>query len=124
MSTLAVAGIAQSETRHSNQIEGTLTFDSNGNLTSPNEIVSEISFPGMAHGASTLTFKWNLNGSGSTPTATQLASPNNNLIVAQRAFETNSKTMTAFDTISQDVLAIVRCHSLIMVRSFEASALR
>jgi flagellar hook protein FlgE len=31
-----------------------------------------------------------------------------NLIVAQRAFEANSKTVTTFDTISQDVLAMVR----------------
>ena len=31
-----------------------------------------------------------------------------NLIVAQRAFEANSKTVTTFDTISQDVMAIVR----------------
>jgi flagellar hook protein FlgE len=31
-----------------------------------------------------------------------------NLIVAQRAFEANSKTVTTFDTISQDVMAMVR----------------
>jgi flagellar hook protein FlgE len=31
-----------------------------------------------------------------------------NLIVAQRAFEANSKTVTTFDTVSQDVLAMVR----------------
>ncbi|MCU1250897.1 MAG: flgE [Edaphobacter sp.] len=31
-----------------------------------------------------------------------------NLIVAQRAFEANSKTITTFDTISQDVLSMVR----------------
>lgn len=30
------------------------------------------------------------------------------LIVAQRAFEANSKTVTTFDTVSQDVLAMVR----------------
>jgi flagellar hook protein FlgE len=185
---------------------GTLTFDSNGNLTSPTGSVSAITFPGMADGASDLTFNWNLNGSGSTPTITQLASANSNgpesqdgftsgtytgitvdssgvitaqfsngntqtvgqvavasvaneqglvatggnnfqttaasgqaiagvagtggrgsvddnaleqsnvnistefsnLIVAQRAFEANSKTVTTFDTISQDVIAMVR----------------
>jgi flagellar hook protein FlgE len=92
MSTLAVAGIAQSETRHSNQMEGTLTFDSNGNLTSPSEIVSEISFPGMADGASTLTFKWNLNGSGSTPAVIQPASPNNNGFVNQDWFPNGNYT--------------------------------
>jgi flagellar hook protein FlgE len=185
---------------------GTLTFDSNGNLTSPTGNVAGISFPGMADGANDLTFNWDLNGSASTPTITQYASPNNNagvnqdgfasgsyagftvdssgvitaqfsngheqtigqiavanvaneqglvatggnnfqttaasgqaiagvagaggrgtvddgaleqsnvnisaefasLIVAQRAFEANSKTMTTFDTISQDVMAMVR----------------
>jgi flagellar hook protein FlgE len=185
---------------------GTLTFDSNGNLTSPVGSVNAISFSGMTDGASTLAFNWNLNGSGSTPTITQLATANSNgptnqdgfgsgnytgfqvdtngvitaqfsngqpltvgqiavanvsnleglvavggnnyqtteasgqavagvagtggrgtvddgaleqsnvnistefsnLIVAQRAFEANSKTVTTFDTISQDVIAMVR----------------
>jgi flagellar hook protein FlgE len=188
---------------------GTLTFDTNGNLTSPTGSVTGISFPGMADGASDLTFNWNLNGlnnTGSTPTITQLASANSNgaaptdgftsgnytgftvdpsgviqaqfsngnketigqvavatvtnvqglvavggnnfqttaasgqavagvagtggrgtvddstleqsnvnistefsdLIVAQRAFEANSKTVTTFDTISQDVIGMIR----------------
>jgi len=185
---------------------GTLAFDSNGNLTSPTGVVSGITFPGMADGASDLTFNWNLNGGGSTPTITQLASANtngsvnqdgftsgnytgftvdpsgviqaqfsngntqtigqvavatvaneqglvavggnnfqttaasgqavagvagaggrgtvddgaleqsnvnistefSNLIVAQRAFEANSKTVTTFDTISQDVISMIR----------------
>jgi flagellar hook protein FlgE len=185
---------------------GTLTFDSNGNLTSPTGTVSGISFPVMADGASNLSFNWNLNDASGSPTLTQLAtaSTNNtqtqdgfasgnyqqisvdssglisaefsngqrstvgqiavasvanvqglvatggnnfttsaasgqattgvagtggrgtiqdnaleqsnvnistefsNLIVAQRAFEANSKTVTTFNTISQDVLAMVR----------------
>ena len=185
---------------------GTLTFDSSGNLTSPAGTVSGISFPTMADGAADLTFNWNLNGSGSSPLITQLASAStngnvpqdgftsgnytgftvdpsgvieakfsngnsqtigqvavanvanvqglvsvggnnfqttgasgqavagvagtggrgvvddstleqsnvnistefSNLIVAQRAFEANSKTVTTFDTISQDVIAMVR----------------
>jgi flagellar hook protein FlgE len=185
---------------------GTLMFDSNGNLTSPTGSVAGISFPGMADGASNLTFNWNLNDAAGNPTLTQLAtaSTNNtqtqdgftsgnyqqisvdtsglitaqfsngqsstvgqiavasvanvqglvatggnnftttaasgqatvgvagtggrgtvednaleqsnvnistefsNLIVAQRAFEANSKTVTTFDTISQDVLAMIR----------------
>jgi flagellar hook protein FlgE len=186
---------------------GTLTFDSSGNLVSPTGSVTGITFPGLTDGASDLSFNWNLNGSGSSPTITQLAdassnsaaavqdgftsgvfqtfsadqngvitaqfsngrtatiaqvavatvanlqgltaSGNNNftttaasgqasigvagaggrgliddgaleqsnvnistefsnLIVAQRAFEANSKTVTTFDTISQDVLAMIR----------------
>ena len=185
---------------------GTLTFDSNGNLTSPTGSVTGISFPGMTDGASTLSFNWNLNDGSGNPTVTQLASAStngtqtndgfasgtfstisvsssgvvtaqfsngnnttigqlavasvanvqglvatggnnftttaasgqatagvagaggrgtvddntleqsnvnistefSNLIVAQRAFEANSKTVTTFDTISQDVLAMIR----------------
>ncbi len=185
---------------------GTLTFDSNGNLTTPAGSISGISFPGMADGASDLTLNWNLDGNGGSPTITQLATASTNntqtqdgfssgnyqtisvdtsglikaqfsngqtstvgqiavatvantlglvatggnnfttsaasgqatagvagaggrgtvednaleqsnvnistefsdLIVAQRAFEANSKTITTFDTISQDVLAMIR----------------
>ncbi|WP_158791926.1 flagellar hook protein FlgE [Granulicella sp. L60] len=185
---------------------GTLTFDSSGNLVSPTGSVSNITFPGLADGASDLSFNWNLNGSSGSPTVTQLASAStntaapqdgftsgvyqsftvdpsgvitaqfsngrtstigqvavatvantagltasggnnfnttaasgqatigvagaggrgtiddgaleqsnvnistefSNLIVAQRAFEANSKTVTTFDTVSQDVLAMVR----------------
>jgi flagellar hook protein FlgE len=185
---------------------GTLTFDSNGNLTSPTGSVTGISFPGMADGASNLTFNWNMNDASGNPTLTQLASAStnnsqtqdgfasgnfqtisvdtsglitaqfsngqsstvgqlavasvanvqglvatggnnfittaasgqatagvagtggrgtvddnaleqsnvnistefSNLIVAQRAFEANSKTVTTFDTVSQDVLAMIR----------------
>jgi flagellar hook protein FlgE len=37
-----------------------------------------------------------------------IATEFSNLIIAQRAFEANSKTVTTFDTISQDALAMVR----------------
>jgi flagellar hook protein FlgE len=65
---------------------GTLTFDSSGNLTSPMGNVAGISFPGMANGASDLTFNWNLSGSDSTPTITQLASVSSNGIESQDGF--------------------------------------
>jgi flagellar hook protein FlgE len=185
---------------------GTLTFDSSGNLVSPTGSVNNITFPGLADGASDLSFNWNLNDSIGTPTISQLASASSNtgslqdgftsgvyqsfvvdpsgvitaqfsngrtstvgqlavatvantagltasgdnnfattaasglasigvagaggrgtlddgaleqsnvnistefsnLIVAQRAFEANSKTVTTFDTISQDVIAMIR----------------
>jgi flagellar hook protein FlgE len=183
---------------------GTLTFDANGNLTSPTGSVTGVSFPGMADGASDLSFTWNLSGSNGALTQLATASSNNgqsqdgfpsgnyqtisvdssgvitaqfsngqsstigqlavasvtneqglvatggnnfttsvasgqatlgvagtggrgtlddntleqsninistefsNLIVAQRAFEANSKTVTTFDTISQDVIAMIR----------------
>jgi flagellar hook protein FlgE len=37
-----------------------------------------------------------------------IATEFSNLIIAQRAFEANSKTLTTFDTISQDAIAMVR----------------
>jgi flagellar hook protein FlgE len=185
---------------------GTLTFDTSGNLVSPTGSVNNITFPGLADGASDLSFNWNLNNSNGTPTISQLAAASSNtsnlqdgftsgvyqsfvvdpagvitakfsngrtstigqlavatvantagltasggnnfsttaasgsatvgvagaggrgtiddaaleqsnvnistefsnLIVAQRAFEANSKTVTTFDTISQDVISMVR----------------
>jgi flagellar hook protein FlgE len=185
---------------------GTLTFDTSGNLVSPAGSVNNITFPGLADGASDLSFNWNLDNSSGTPTISQLAAASSNtgslqdgftsgvyksfvvdssgvitaqfsngrtstigqiavatvantagltasggnnfsttaasglatvgvagaggrgtlddaaleqsnvnistefsnLIVAQRAFEANSKTVTTFDTISQDVISMIR----------------
>jgi flagellar hook protein FlgE len=58
---------------------GTLTFDSNGNLTSPAADVAGITIgppntAALADGASALTFKWQLFN-GSTPVLTQVAAP-------------------------------------------------
>ena len=78
---------------------GTLTFDPNGNLTSPiGSVLSGISFPGLVNGASDLTFNWNLNGSGSTPTITQLASPDKNGTVNQDGFASGNYTGIKIDT--------------------------
>lgn len=185
---------------------GTLTFDSNGQLTSPSGNVSGITFPGMTDGASDLVFNWNLYGTNGQPAIAQstaassttqstqdgftsgvyqgfgvdangvitasfsngnqmevgqvavasvsnlqgltLAGQNNfltssasgaasigvageggrgaiedsaleqsnvdistefsNLIIAQRAFEANSKTVTTFDTVTQDTISMIR----------------
>jgi flagellar hook protein FlgE len=186
---------------------GTLTFDTNGNLLTPAANISNITFPGMADGASDMNFAWNLynastggamvgqssassavslstqdgyaSGSyesfavdaqgviaakfnnGQTQDVGQLAlalvanqqglmrlGGNNygvtnasgfanvgvagvgglgtiegnsleqsnvdistefsNLIVAQRAFEANSKTVTTFDTVTQDTINLIR----------------
>ncbi len=57
---------------------GTLTFDSSGNLVSPSGSVNNITFPGLADGASDLSFNWNLNNSSGTPTISQLASASSN----------------------------------------------
>src|SRR5579883_1373074 len=54
-------------------LTGTLTFDSNGNLTSPAAIVARISFTGLSDGASNMTLNWNLYGSNNQPMITQFA---------------------------------------------------
>ncbi len=51
-----------------------LTFDSNGNLTSPTGNVTGITARGLADGASNLSFNWNLYNSSNTPLLTQVAS--------------------------------------------------
>jgi flagellar hook protein FlgE len=53
---------------------GTLTFDGNGNLTSPTGTVSGIAFSGLSDGASNMNFSWNLSGTGSAITQTASAS--------------------------------------------------
>ncbi len=53
---------------------GTLTFDGNGNLTSPTGTVGGISFSGLSDGASNMSFSWNLGGTGSAVTQTATAS--------------------------------------------------
>jgi flagellar hook protein FlgE len=54
-------------------LTGTLTFDSNGDLISPAANVAGISFTGLSDGASNMTMNWNLYGSNSQPTLTQVA---------------------------------------------------
>jgi len=53
--------------------EGTLQFDSSGNLTTPSGNVAGIKVNGLADGASTLTFAWQLYNASGTPVITQTA---------------------------------------------------
>jgi flagellar hook protein FlgE len=71
-------------------VTGTLTFDQNGDLTqiqptgaptpstvgtAPGDVSSiPVSFTGLTDGAANLTMNWNLLGTGSTPTISQVAS--------------------------------------------------
>jgi flagellar hook protein FlgE len=52
---------------------GTLTFNCNGQLTSPTGDVAGISISGLADGASTLKFNWNLYDSNGNPVVSQVA---------------------------------------------------
>ena len=52
---------------------GSLTFDSNGNLTSPAANISGIQFTGLSDGASDMNFSWNLLDATGKPTIDQVA---------------------------------------------------
>jgi len=65
-------------------LTGTLTFDANGNLTSPaaTDPAPQLQIQGLADGASDMTMTWNLFNSG-TPRITQYAQPSSTSAVAQ-----------------------------------------
>jgi flagellar hook protein FlgE len=52
---------------------GTLTFDSNGNLTNPTGSISGISFTGLTDGASDMSFSWNLSSLTQTAASSNVA---------------------------------------------------
>jgi flagellar hook protein FlgE len=52
---------------------GTLSFGTNGNLTSPSSNVTGITATGLADGASNLTLTWDLYGATGSPLVTQVA---------------------------------------------------
>lgn len=49
-----------------------------------------------------------VDGGGLEQSNVNIAREFSNLIVVQRAFEANAKTMTTFDTISKDAIAMIR----------------
>jgi len=54
---------------------GALTFNGAGQLTAPAANVAGINIPGLADGANTLTFAWNLYGASGTSPLTQVSGP-------------------------------------------------
>ena len=63
------AGVATTSTGNT----GTLTFNSNGVLTSPAANVPGVTFTGLNNGAANMTLSFNVLGSAGTPTITQTA---------------------------------------------------
>jgi len=61
------AGVATTSTGNT----GTLTFDSNGNLTAPAANVAGVTFTGLSDGAADMTMSFNVLGTSGTPTITQ-----------------------------------------------------
>jgi flagellar hook protein FlgE len=65
---------------------GTLTFDSTGKLVSPTADVAGVTFPGMADGATDLSFNFNVLGSNGSPLITQTAGTSNTSATTQDGF--------------------------------------
>jgi flagellar hook protein FlgE len=70
----------------SSAANGTLTFDSNGNLVSPAAGVSQISFSGLSDGAAPLSMTWNLLGAGGTGNISQVAQTSGTSNIVQNGY--------------------------------------
>ena len=82
-------------------MEGLIATGSNNFITSAASGLSSI---GVAGSGGRGTIEDNELEQSNVDISTEFA----NLIVAQRAFEANSKTMTTFDTVSQDAIGMIR----------------
>jgi flagellar hook protein FlgE len=79
-------------------LTGTLTFDANGNLTSPAANVAGISFTGLADGASNMTMNWNLYGSNNQSTLTQFAAASDASTTSQDGYTSSQYTGFTIDS--------------------------
>ena len=79
---------------------GTLTFDANGNLTSPAQTTDPQTFSaaGLADGASDMSINWNLYNSSGTPTITQFASASSISSTTQNGYAAGSVSKVALQT--------------------------
>jgi flagellar hook protein FlgE len=82
---------------------GTLTFDANGNLSSPGGNLAGIQFSGLTDGASNLNLTWNLFGTNGTSSISQTASASSTTNTSQNGFPSGTYqgfTIGADGTIS------------------------
>jgi len=77
---------------------GTLTFDSNGNLTSPSADVTGITFSGLTDGASNMNLTWNVLGTAGTPTVTQTAEASSSTGTIQNGYAAGTSTGYTIDS--------------------------
>ena len=71
---------------------GTLTFDSNGKLTSPSSNISGISFPGMADGASDMSLNWNMFDAGGNGLISQTSGATTSSTTLQNGYASGTYT--------------------------------
>src|SRR6202041_2824294 len=69
---------------------GTLSFNGSGELTNPPGNITGISIPGLADGANTFTFNWQLYDSNGVGEITQVASPSSTSSTLQNGFTSGS----------------------------------
>jgi len=77
---------------------GTLSFDADGNLTSPTGPISGISITGLADGASPMTLSWNLSGANGASTITQQDATSATSSTAQNGYGVG--TLTGYSVLS------------------------
>ena len=65
---------------------GSISFDSSGNLVSPAANVSGISFAGLSDGAAVMNLTWDILGSGNTPTISQVAATSSTSASTQNGY--------------------------------------
>lgn len=83
---------------------GTLTFNSNGQLTTPAANVAGIGFAGLTDGASNLNFSWNLYDNNNNPELTQVASASAVASTTQNGFA--SGTYQGFSIGSDGTISV------------------
>jgi flagellar hook protein FlgE len=77
---------------------GTLTFNSSGNLVSPATDVSGISFAGLSDGAATVNMNFNLFGANGTGNVSQTASASSTSATSQNGFASGQYESFAIDS--------------------------
>jgi flagellar hook protein FlgE len=81
---------------------GNLTFNGNGQLTSPTGNVTGITISGLADGASNLNFNWDLYGANNSPIVTQVSSPSTTSLTQQDGYA--SGTLVNFNIQSDGTI--------------------
>lgn len=79
-------------------LTGTLTFDANGNLSSPAANVSGITFTGLSDGASDMNLTWNLYSSSGAGTITQVDSSSSVSSTTQNGYASGTYKSFAIDS--------------------------
>jgi flagellar hook protein FlgE len=101
-SKLSTSGSVVEDPVASSTATGTLSFDSDGNLTSPSADVSGITFSGLSDGAATLDLNWGLFGTTGTSTVTQTASTSTTGTATQNGYSSGK-----YDSFSIDSSGVV-----------------